>query len=402
MKPEHRRSRRTHRSGSDSPVSSGTTLPSDTTEDHDIFALARQATRDLLQSETRSRRRTTNAYTSTNSTTSECTDIQQPDAVLDDARLHGSRTSYTHPAIDIGQELRDGHRTPSDTGGKLLIEEAQIVNATTSNTDSMSVKSEVSTQSNIRTSGRRIRPSQRLNGNMMLHKDTNEVYSLPVYSPTVAHSISIVPAYDDDTLESAIKSDTTRPQASDTPLKSHSQKTVDSSQDSTSPTPDEQSPLDDPLDPRDLTVHILESTMEPEDPVTDATTDLREITNGNHLSDNSNRHTLKRTHSNSSLSSDLSDLSSISSMASMASRETVSSSGSNTIRAIHECSNHDDENDDDNGEHRQRIVAQALALTKKWKGMWLTLDKRLRANLKKQERNRLAREQLAAQKSRRR
>lgn len=86
-----------------------------------------------------------------------------------------------------------------------------------------------------------------------------------------------------------------------------------------------------------------------------------------------------------SLSSDLSELSSNFSEDSDA--ESVSSCGSNTIKALEKCVGLEFE------EERQRIVTHALALCRKWKDSWHAMDRRVQANARKRERNQAARAQ---------
>lgn len=128
-----------------------------------------------------------------------------------------------------------------------------------------------------------------------------------------------------------------------------------------------------------------ESEIARPDESNDCSTSEREYPiNGTIVVDNhSSLASLKRQHSSSSLSSELSDLSS---MSSIASQESVSSTGSNTIHQLEACGM-------DNEVERQRIIRRALNLTRKWKTSWDLLERRIHANIKKQERARAARGQ---------
>lgn len=93
----------------------------------------------------------------------------------------------------------------------------------------------------------------------------------------------------------------------------------------------------------------------------------------------------QRSQSQGSLSSDLSELSSNFSSDSKESGSSESTNGSNTIKKLAQCNSSRDEGE------RQKVLQHALEICRRWKDSWMSMDKRVQANLRKRERNRLAR-----------
>ena len=94
---------------------------------------------------------------------------------------------------------------------------------------------------------------------------------------------------------------------------------------------------------------------------------------------------MRRTESQGSVSSELSELSSTFSSDSESSGSSASTTGSNTIKKLSHCTESRNESE------RQKVMQDALELCRKWKDSWMSMDKRVQANLRKRERNRIAR-----------
>lgn len=410
MKLETRRIRSGRSRQEGSPESSIASKNEPEEEAADRFALERQVARDLFVSKTSPDGHRKHA---------DAADLEpeeqaaEPTEDADGNIGRSSRSRYSDRATKIQhtddgpdkvlQRRKSSMRTYRRTQGSNTStsngsdSKSDSLSVSTRSTETNSVKSETSTRSTIRTSGRRSKPSTKISG--VPHKDASEADSLSFHSSLDTHSTSSL--HENGATGLAVSRESLM-NGNGRRVSCDSRKTEILEDDSVT----RSSPLASPSTTRSEApvaqdVYILApipqhpssaapSSPPPEEDALKATMIINkeaeaaeapeEVKHGTHAP-------FQRRLSSSSFSSDLSDLASVSSEASGDSRLSRSTTGSNTIRRLAESQTE---------EERRSIMAAALELTKSWRASWLLLDKKVKANAKKQERNRAARQAAAA------
>lgn len=467
------RKNRTSQSGSvASPTASSSSTSVVSDEESDCFALERQVARKTAE---------TNTSMPSNASVlkrDRGDDIDHESLQTSDKGRTRSRTKRFEAASNkhgTPSHVTNRHGTPRTssptTYGRLnrsyhtstspLDEKLCKASAIQRQADDSSVKSEES-GSTVRTSGRRTRPSARLSGCMVTHRDASEADSLSLHSSldsylapntnSTASNVSIARQTHHESTTRIVE-ETDCPHGADThrdppphglttgfsvtirspvPGTSMSTETTRWEHESVMPSTRDQeqdSAISAPIEP-DRDESLDSSLVEDHEHGAEAAAavvlqDVQAIANRMVKTEppppleetpSSTHDTPTRSASRSSFSSDLSDLSST---FSMASDESTSTTGSGTIRRIERITSCLFASSTTNTtttttcsgasvaamnqaarqgyeEERRQVFQRALGLTKKWQVMWHAMDKRVKANQKKQERNRVAREQSAA------
>lgn len=414
----------------ESPAQSVASVDEEQSEESDRFALERQVARELAEAKATSRRSSNTESQGTEHTkqyqrqareTSRSITRASISAVKSDASSpeveHSTRTiSRDRPDREIRANIRTYGRNKEQHRSRGRLGSEHGLPSKAPSNDSISMKSDDAPSIiGVRTSGRRVRPTARVAG-LATPKTTSEIdcvslQSLPDSNSTTSSELttnSVDLQISKDGIDTVLQVDTSGSNEAQKEMMNDIGSQLQSLR-------SERKGLRKRSSPVIVSVEILEPNND-QDPVEDRSTTphsaineqdlgmtVDEAVSEHSVGQDEHRSTVpdepspepqSRRQSISSMSSDLSDLSTISSVRSSCSHRSTSSTGSNTIQRLSLTSPATDP------VSRQLLISEALALANKWRRKWRDMEKRVKLNLRKQERSKAAKESTVSHRKR--